>query len=250
MKTIQLTKKNIFLGNLILVNANTPINDQYYSIVHDLMPLHSILENISLTTQSSQQLLKLLHACDGTNKIIPISGYRSLYEQIKILNDCLIENGAEFTNKYVAKPNCSEHQTGLAIDVAENSSNIEFICPNFPYTGICQQFRVKAADYGFIERYPSNKVHITGIASEPWHFRYVGFPHSKIMCENGFTLEEYLDFIKQYNTKRPFIYINKQSKIKISFIKIYDSAMFLNVLDKPWQISGNNTDGIVYTQWT
>ncbi|QOR36132.1 D-alanyl-D-alanine carboxypeptidase family protein [Clostridium sp. 'deep sea'] len=250
MKTIQLTQKNIFLGNLILVNANNPINDQYYSIVHDLMPLHSIIENISLTTQASQQLLKLLHACNGVNKIIPISGYRSLYEQIKILNDCLSENGAEFTNKYVAKPNCSEHQTGLAIDVAKNSNNIDFICPNFPYTGFCQQFRVEAAEYGFIERYPSNKEHITGIAAEPWHFRYVGFPHSKIMYENGFTLEEYLDFIMQYNVRNPFVYTNKQNKIEISFIKIYDSAMFLNVLDKPFQISGTNTDGIIYTQWT
>ena len=45
---------------------------------------------------------------------------------------------------------------------------------------------------GFIERYPKGKERITGIAHEPWHFRYVGTPHSERMAGLGLTLEEYL----------------------------------------------------------
>ena len=28
--------------------------------------------------------------------------------------------------------------------------------------------------YGFIKRYPDNKIEITGVNNEPWHYRYVG----------------------------------------------------------------------------
>ena len=61
-----------------------------------------------------------------------------------------------------------------------------------PYEGICQRFRELAPLYGFIERYPANKEAVTGIAHEPWHFRYVGRPHAQRMTDLGLTLEEYL----------------------------------------------------------
>lgn len=81
----------------------------------------------------------------------------------------------------------SEHQTGLAIDLAENKEQIDFICPHFPYTGICGEFRAAAPRFGFIERYVSGKEQITGIGAEPWHFRYVGYPHSVIMAEKNYS---------------------------------------------------------------
>lgn len=53
--------------------------------------------------------------------------------------------------------------------------------------------RAHAHEYGFILRYPEGKEHITGIAYEPWHYRFIGVeaargfgPHSTL------TLEEYL----------------------------------------------------------
>lgn len=47
-------------------------------------------------------------------------------------------------------------------------------------------------DFGFILRYPEEQEEATGITYEPWHYRYVGLPHSLIMEENGFILEDYL----------------------------------------------------------
>ena len=47
-------------------------------------------------------------------------------------------------------------------------------------------------DFGFILRYPEDKTHITKIAYEPWHFRYVGVKHSKLIIENNLSLEEYI----------------------------------------------------------
>ncbi len=114
-------------------------------------------------------------------------------EQTQIYEDSLRENGGEFTKKFVALPGCSEHQTGLAIDLGLCKEEIDFICPDFPYEGICQKFRQMAPDYGFVERYPAGKEKVTGIGHEPWHFRYVGRPHARIMTDRGLVLEEYLE---------------------------------------------------------
>ena len=53
-------------------------------------------------------------------------------------------------------------------------------------------------EYGFILRYPKDKEEITGIIYEPWHFRYVGEEHARIIMEQGLCLEEYLE---QYITE-------------------------------------------------
>ena len=41
------------------------------------------------------------------------------------------------------------------------------------------------------------KTAVTGIKYEPWHIRYVGLPHSVIMKEKNFVLEEYLELSKR-----------------------------------------------------
>ena len=69
--------------------------------------------------------------------------------------------------------------------------HMDFICPEFPYDGICGHFRALAPDYGFILRYTKEKEAITGISEEPWHFRYVGVPHARIITDRGLCLEEY-----------------------------------------------------------
>ena len=40
------------------------------------------------------------------------------------------------------------------------------------------------------------KEHITGIAYEPWHYRYVGREHAEVIRREGLTLEEYLYYYK------------------------------------------------------
>ena len=55
--------------------------------------------------------------------------------------------------------------------------------------------RKNSYKYGFIVRYPANKVDITGISNEPWHFRYVGLSAAEEIYRHGLCLEEYLEFI-------------------------------------------------------
>ena len=62
----------------------------------------------------------------------------------------------------------AEHQTGLAIDLGENGPEVDFLCPAFPDSGPCGALRRRAADFGFVLRYPKGKENVTGIGYEPW----------------------------------------------------------------------------------
>ena len=156
--------------------------------------------NILLEKTTAEKLTELFEACKAENQIIPVSGYRTRKEQEEIFVNSVKEKGLSFTTKYVALPNSSEHQTGLAIDVGLNKDDVDFLCPDFPDSGACGRFNELAADFGFILRYPEGKEKITGISYEPWHFRYVGAEHAKIIKKEKLCLEEYLEsklFLKQ-----------------------------------------------------
>jgi D-alanyl-D-alanine dipeptidase/carboxypeptidase len=113
----------------------------------------------------------------------------------------LKEKGELFTKKYVAKPGCSEHELGLAIDLGLAEATNDFIRPSFSKGPVVATFLANMAKYGFILRYPKGKEEITSISFEPWHFRYVGTPHSEIMAQQGWVLEEYLDFLEETGEK-------------------------------------------------
>ena len=50
--------------------------------------------------------------------------------------------------------------------------------------------------YGFILRYPSNKVATTGFDYEPWHYRFVGRTVASIIYEANICFEEYVALTK------------------------------------------------------
>ena len=88
--------------------------------------------------------------------------------------------------KWAAYPGYSEHQLGLAIDVG--TSNSEKCSKDRVWSWLKEH----CAEYGFIWRYSEEKSAITGIANEPWHFRYVGVEAATYIMENNLCLEEYI----------------------------------------------------------
>lgn len=179
--------KNLYNRYLVLVNASHPYLEEKVR----LLPVCPGEPDILLEEQAQRQLSLLMEEIGGWEGIVPVSGWRSRKEQQEIFDTSIRESGEEFTRKFVALPGCSEHQTGLAIDLALKKAEVDFICPDFPRSGICQRFRERAAAYGFIERYRREKESVTGISEEPWHFRYVGAPHAEFMERRGICLEEY-----------------------------------------------------------
>lgn len=248
MSTVLLKKEDIHRGNLILVNREHCFLDIG---TEGLLPVYDREPGILLRHRAVVLLTNLMEEIKGWRQIVPVSGFRSREEQQQIWDNSLAESGREFTEKFVAFPGCSEHQTGLAIDLGEKKDKIDFICPEFPYSGICQIFRERAADYGFVERYPAGKEHITGIGHEPWHFRYVGAPHAALMQEKGLVLEEYVEFLRQYAYgDKPYRYERNGQAVEISWLAGGTGEIELDIdVKKPYSISGNNVDGYILAQW-
>ena len=252
MRTLILEKSGFYNGNLIIVNKTHPIVYKNRNEKSFLVPVDLRHSNILLELKVAIMLSKLVQELSCKDSIVPVSGYRSLNEQKQLYTDSLRENGTDFTTKYIALPDRSEHQTGLAIDLAENGNHIDFIRPHFPYTGICNSFRKRSVSYGFIERYPEGKEQITGIAHEPWHFRYVGYPHAEIIQNNRLTLEEYIEYIKGYPYKGEHLMFNDANyNIEIFYVSDHRQSKIMVELpeDIPYQVSGNNVNGFIITMW-
>ena len=250
MARIKLTKKDTTHGNLILVNHQFPLVE--FPDLKDMVPLMDKMPEIRMEATAANLLLSLLEYIHCNNEIIAVSGFRTKEEQETIWKDTLKASGSEFTRKFVAIPGCSEHQTGLAVDLAENEEPVDSVCPSFPDTGIFHKFREAAPRYGFIERYLAGKELVTGIGAEPWHFRYVGYPHSVIIEKEHMVLEEYISFLKENtNFEAPYIYGTSKTDIEISYIPLSDECpMILNVPDiSPYMISGTNEGGIILSVW-
>jgi D-alanyl-D-alanine dipeptidase/carboxypeptidase len=246
-----LDKTEVYKGHLLLVNQEHPLREHntYHPI--RLVPVNLEQNDILLEATTATLLSQLLQSIGGNNEIIPISGYRTRQEQEKIFNDSLLENGSTFTKQYVALPDQSEHQTGLAIDLGKYSEEIDFLRPEFIYTGICGEFRKKAAKYGFVERYGKGKETITGISHEPWHFRYVGYPHAQIMQDNRLCLEEYIAYIKAYPYEGKHLHIKENTKdIEVFYVSADLDKMPIELPENDsYQVSGNNVDGFIITLW-
>lgn len=247
-QTITLERSAVYRGALILVNAEHPLREKDE---RGLAAVDIRYPDILIRRCAANVLQLILRKISAGNAIVPVSGYRSSQEQAAIFRHSIEENGETFTRKYVALPDHSEHQTGLAIDLGLNKENIDFICPDFPYEGICEGFRRAAPMYGFIQRYTRTKEKITGISHEPWHFRYVGYPHSMIMAENGFSLEEYILFLKGCQKDRRLVW--RQDNGAVTEVYYVPAAGDLTEVvlppDAVYQISGNNEDGLIVTVW-
>lgn len=263
MRTIIMKAEDICKGNLILVNHAYGYRQQYSDLTRV-----GTWEGADILYESTAAcaLDKLMAKIGGTGRIVPVSAWRSMEEQQTIWDDSLAENGLEFTQKFVAVPGHSEHQTGLAIDLALSQPEIDFIRPYFPYNGICQTFRERAWAYGFVERYQEEKQSVTQIGHEPWHFRYVGTPHAEIMTRMGLALEEYIALIKQYcYGKNPLCYeaengtayavtylaANLKNNVcsKVDGRTAQEPVAVFEIDDtRQYCISGNNCDGFIVTQ--
>ena len=100
------------------------------------------------------------------------------------------EDAEAVASTIVAVPGSSEHQLGLACDIADSYDTLNSSQADNPM----QQWLMQhCTEYGFILRFPDGKSDITGIIYEPWHYRYVGKEMAAKITESGLCLEEYLE---------------------------------------------------------
>ena len=180
----------------VLVNKEHKIKSSYYKKIDFIETEDIENDKVLVDRKTYEEYLKLKDLLATKNIHIDIaSAYRSEELQQEVYEEFCELYGKEYADKTVAPVGCSEHHTGLAIDIGLKSDD-ERIYNNDELMKLESTFleiHSHLKDYGFILRYPKGKEHITGYPYEPWHIRYVGKFVAKIIEENNYTLEEYLE---------------------------------------------------------
>lgn len=235
---IEITEEQIHQGNLLLVNHDFSV--QPSSIQSDVFNLfeeavyenYGLLDsNIRLSKNIEEKFSEMVQAAnkDGVKDFLINSGYRTLEEQTFLYQ--------EMGSSYALPAGHSEHNLGLSLDVGSKQMKMSE-APEGKW------IEENAWKYGFVLRYPEDKTEITGIQYEPWHIRYVGLPHSAIMKEKNFVLEEYLDYIKE---QRNFSARIEGKEYVISFHQVSDNSPIEVPSHHQYELSGNNKDGVILT---
>lgn len=209
----------------VLVNKEHKIKENYLSKI-ELITIKNIdNEDIQIEKETYNAYQKLEKFLKTKNIIIGISSaYRSKEYQQEIYDSFVKDYGKDYADKFVAPVGCSEHHTGLAIDI---NIKVNGAWPKDNYELMKQEKMFKTihkylSTYGFILRYPDEKEDITGYPYEPWHIRYTGEIVAKIIESNNYTLEEYL---KNYSG---VIVVNKTSGIT-SFDVVHEISKMLGI---------------------
>lgn len=193
-------KKSVVVDNptdtLVLVNKSHALPNDY--VPDDLIapnvrfPFTQDIPKRYMREEAAHALEDLFKASDKAGlELFAQSGYRSFNRQESLFAAYVERDGEEAANKYSARPGESEHQTGLTMDVTSPDINFN-LNTNFAETDEGKWVKSHAHEYGFIIRYPKDKVDITKYQYEPWHLRYVGKEVATVIYKRGITLEKYL----------------------------------------------------------
>lgn len=176
--------------NLILVNEDYYIPDNYEVELTELSNGKKVDSRIYPYLQSMFDDAR----ANGLALFVR-EGYRTSEEQQQIMDERVAQYQGEGYSKseakklardYVAVPDTSEHQLGLSVDINADTTKCS---SDAVYSWLAEN----AWRYGFIKRYPADKVDITGISNEPWHYRYVGKEAAQEIQSQGICLEEYIE---------------------------------------------------------
>ncbi len=148
-------------------------------------------EDNKLRKEAADALEQMYFAAKKDDCVLVInSAYRSAKSQQEIYDSYFKIYDEATAASLVSVPGCSEHQLGLSVDLTSQS----VINGKYGVFGSTKEYKwvtKNAHKFGFILRYPSDKIEITGTSNEPWHFRYVGKALATKLYNENLTLEEY-----------------------------------------------------------
>lgn len=182
--------------DILLVNKENPLPDTYRP---ELVKLRSY--GVEVAQEMYEDLTDMLNDGEAEGLVFWVaSGYRSMERQRELLDEdieALMRRGSSPSEAYeevvqeTMPVGCSEHATGLAVDIV--AKDYQILDEKQERTEEIQWLQENCSRYGFILRYPKGKEDITKVSYESWHFRYVGKAAAEEIMESGSTLEEYLE---------------------------------------------------------
>ena len=171
---------------LLLVSRAHPLAEDY---APELTQLHDWPYSIAAIAYEPLRQMLAAGRAEGLSFTVA-SAYRSTDSQRQLfdedvearVSEGMTEDEArEETARWTMPPGCSEHETGLAVDiVATDNQRLDDTQEQTPETIWLHE---NCWRFGFILRYPAGKEDVTGIDYESWHYRYVGIEAARYLTE-------------------------------------------------------------------
>lgn len=183
---------NTSLGNIMLVNKYNALSKDYeVENLTNISKTYSYGDNKKLNKEAYEAFIDLAEDAKKEGyTILIVSSYRSYKDQEDVWKDYKASFGTRKADAYAARAGSSEHETGLAIDVADYYDEND----KFEDTDSFKWMQANAHKYGYILRYPKGKENITGYSYEAWHYRYVGIETATKVYNEGITYDEYYEY--------------------------------------------------------
>lgn len=176
-------------GNTYIVNRSQSLDDAYEP---EVRKLNVSGKGQSMRDEAAKALEDMFEAAKADGILLDVvSGYRSFSKQATIYQRKLRTVGsAEKADLLVARAGTSEHQLGLAADLARRGTSS--LNASFAGTKEGKWVYEHCYEFGFIVRYLEGYEDITGYSFEPWHVRYVGPELARSVSISSVPYELYL----------------------------------------------------------
>ena len=181
---------------LVLVNEKNRLPDGFEETVELVSGKNCVGDQFVIEKKTYEAFCRLqedLLKNDGIETVL-FEAHRTVKRQEETFEGFIKAFGLDYAKKYVAIPGCSEHHTGLAVDVGILSEGKLYRTHEeiFSIPHLYKTVHEKLPKYGFILRYPASKESVTKISYEPWHFRYIDSPEiAQEITDKGISFEEY-----------------------------------------------------------
>lgn len=245
--TFTVTASDTLKGDLVLVNLTHaytfPANEDHLGVLNDKRVTHSprIYMQSGLSDFMDKTALDALdrmlvdfNAATGKDDITLRYAYRSAADQQE-----LVDKGASVPVGH------SDHHTGLGIQLGYyRNSNTYALATDEVYNWLFENCH----KYGFVIRYPADKVAETGVEDYDEYFRYVGVAHATYMTENNLCMEEYVELLKDYTPEEPLKIKGADGRhYEVYYVAVDGSATVKYPTNYTYTVSGTNEGGVVIT---
>ncbi len=272
---ISVTRKELLLGGLMLVNRWCPIPADFSE--EEIVTIYSLTDRETVPCSSGNvnsfpvvisALKDMLTAAkaEGLENFLIDEGYRSQTAQTEYFNkeadkyrdrytgDALIEKVRES----VSYPNTSDYQSGFSVRILRyKSGDAEFNkASTFATSEHSIWLQEHAWEYGFVFRFPVagyplpgvvDKSFKTGISLKLSVYRYVGKPHAAAMTALNLCLEEYIEYLMAH----PHIAVYEDGVLRYEITRVAGGntaapfTAYINPNCRDYSISTDNAGGVV-----
>lgn len=232
---LTLLASEVYTGSLVLVNDTYDWQGQSDLVAFsELDYAHFRLpsRNLQISKQMSNDLIRMF------NDFYAATG----------LGNVMIYATTETPKALAYQVAMPERASGLSIDLALWDEAASTHSPYQP-TGNYEWLQTHCAEYGFVQRYTTEKSAHTGIAGQLWHYRYVGIPHAQYMTQQDLCLEEYLELLRNsHGADAPLHISASDATYTVYYVPAAEGGSMTEVTvpkGLPITVSGDNMGGYI-----